>query len=310
MHCYGLTETTVSSTFFRLDPTDPVIDWPNLPIGSPLPSADLRVLDHRLRPVPVGGIGELYIGGVGVGRGYLGQPGLTAQRFLADPDPARRAQRLYRTGDLVRQRADGNLEFISRVDRQVKIRGFRVEPLEIESVLSRHPGVAETVVSVHEPAPGDRRLIAYVVPGPDGMPAVAELRRYLDGELPAYLVPSAFVELDAIPLTSNGKVDRDRLPVPDGRPADSGRGVPGAGVAGPAHAGRHRVRGRRRRARSASPTTSSRSVVTPSWRSRSSPGPGRPACGCPRRTSSPTRRSPPWPRWPAPDPWSMPSRPT
>src|SRR6266545_1840743 len=223
MNCYGLTETTVTSTFFRLDPTDPVIDWPNLPIGSPLPSADLRVLDHRLRPVPVGGTGELYIGGVGVGRGYLGQPGLTAHRFLADPDPARPGQRLYRTGDLIRQRVDGNLEFISRVDRQVKIRGFRVEPLEIESVLSRHPGVAETVVSMHEPVPGDRRLIAYVVPGPDGMPAVAELRRYLDGELPAYLVPSAFVELAAIPLTSNGKVDRDRLPAPeDGRPTLGG----------------------------------------------------------------------------------------
>jgi amino acid adenylation domain-containing protein/non-ribosomal peptide synthase protein (TIGR01720 family) len=220
MNCYGLTETTVTSTFFRLDPTDPVTDWPNLPIGSPLPSADLRVLDHRLRPVPVGGTGELYIGGVGVGRGYLGQPGLTAHRFIADPDPARPGQRLYRTGDVIRQRVDGNLEFVSRVDRQVKIRGFRVEPLEIESVLSRHPGVAETVVSVHEPAPGDRRLIAYVVPGPDGMPAVAELRRYLDGELPAYLVPSAFVELGAIPLTSNGKVDRDRLPAPeDARPA-------------------------------------------------------------------------------------------
>jgi amino acid adenylation domain-containing protein/non-ribosomal peptide synthase protein (TIGR01720 family) len=222
MNCYGLTETTVTSTFFRLDPTDPVTDWPNLPIGSPLPSADLRVLDQRLRPVPVGGTGELYLGGVGVGRGYLGQSGLTAHRFIADPDPARPGQRLYRTGDLIRLRSDGNLEFVSRVDRQVKIRGFRVEPLEIESVLSRHPGVAETVVSVHEPAPGDRRLIAYVVPGPDGMPVPAELRRYLESELPAYLVPSAFIELAAIPLTTNGKVDRDRLPAPeDGRPAVS-----------------------------------------------------------------------------------------
>ncbi|WLS48455.1 amino acid adenylation domain-containing protein [Micromonospora profundi] len=219
MNCYGLTETTVTSTFFRLDPAGPVVDWPNLPIGTPLPSADLRVLDHRLRPVPLGGTGELYIGGVSVGRGYVGQPGLTAHRFVADPDPARPGRRLYRTGDLIRRRVDGNLEFVARVDRQVKIRGFRVEPLEIESVLSRHPGVAETVVSVHEPAPGDRRLIAYVVPGPDGMPDLGELRRYLDGELPAYLVPAAFVQLDAIPLTANGKVDRDRLPAPDeGRP--------------------------------------------------------------------------------------------
>lgn len=220
MNCYGLTETTVTSTFFRVDPAGPAVDWPNLPIGTPLPSADLRLLDHRLRPVPLGGTGELYIGGVSVGRGYLGRPGLTACRFVADPDPARPGRRLYRTGDLIRRRADGNLEFVARVDRQVRIRGFRVEPLEIESVLSRHPGVAETVVSVHEPAPGDRRLVAYVVPGPDGMPAVGELRRHLDGELPAYLVPAAFVELDAIPLTANGKVDRDRLPAPDdGRPA-------------------------------------------------------------------------------------------
>ncbi|MFC0527598.1 amino acid adenylation domain-containing protein [Phytohabitans kaempferiae] len=218
-HVYGLTETTVSSTFFRLDPADPVTDWPNLPIGTPLPSADLRVLDRRLRPVPVGATGELYIGGVSLARGYLARPGLTAQRFVADPEPARPGQRLYRTGDLVRQRADGNLEFIGRVDTQIKIRGFRVEPMEIESVLSRHPQVAESVVAVHEPAPGDRRLVAYVVPGPrpDGAePLPAELRQYLERELPAYLVPAAFVELDALPLTPNGKVDRRRLPAPDG----------------------------------------------------------------------------------------------
>jgi amino acid adenylation domain-containing protein len=132
MHVYGLTETTVSSTFFRLDPLDPVHDWPNLPVGTALPSADLRILDNWLRPVPKGGTGELYIGGISLARGYLGRPGLTAHRFIADPDPARTGQRLYRTGDLVRQRADGNLEFISRVDTQIKIRGFRVEPTEIE----------------------------------------------------------------------------------------------------------------------------------------------------------------------------------
>jgi amino acid adenylation domain-containing protein/non-ribosomal peptide synthase protein (TIGR01720 family) len=214
MNCYGLTETTVTSTFFRLDPAEPETGWPNLPIGTPLPSSDLRVLDRHLRPVPAGGTGELYIGGSSVGRGYLGRPGLTAHRFVADPDPARPGQRLYRTGDLIRQRADGDLEFISRVDLQVKIRGFRVEPMEVESVLIRHPQVAGAVVSVHEPAPGDRRLVAYVVPGPAGDPGVAELRRFLDGELPAHLVPSAFVTLDALPLTSNGKVDRDRLPAP------------------------------------------------------------------------------------------------
>lgn len=216
MHVYGLTETTVSSTFFRLDPADPARDWPNLPIGIPLPSADLRILDGQLRPMPAGGIAELYIGGVSVARGYLGRAGLTAQRFTADPDPARPGQRLYRTGDLVRQRPDGNLEFISRADTQIKIRGFRVEPLEIESALSKHAQVAESVVALHEPAPGDRRLVAYVVPRAGGMPRTAELRQFLERELPAYMVPSAFVELVALPLSPNGKVDRDRLPAPDG----------------------------------------------------------------------------------------------
>ena len=216
MHVYGLTETTVSSTFFRLDPADPVTEWPNLPIGTPLPSADLHILDRRLRPVPLGATGELYIGGISLARGYLDRPALTAQRFVADAGPDRPpGQRLYRTGDLVRQRADGNLEFLSRVDTQIKIRGFRVEPTEIESMLSRHPDVAESVVTAFEPVPGDRRLVAYVVARPDSTLRVAELRGFLEGELPAYMIPSAFVRLDAVPLTANGKVDHNRLPAPD-----------------------------------------------------------------------------------------------
>ncbi|MET7312325.1 amino acid adenylation domain-containing protein [Streptomyces sp. NPDC005571] len=220
MHVYGLTETTVSSTFFRLDPADPVREWPNLPIGTALPSAHLRILDRRLRPVPVGATGELYIGGISVARGYLGRPGLTAQRFVADP--VRPGQRLYRTGDLIRQRPDGNLEFISRVDTQIKIRGFRVEPTEIESALGRHPQIIESVVTLHEPAPGDRRLVAYLVPGPQGMPSTDELRRFLERELPAYMVPSAFVGLDALPLSPNGKVDHKRLPPLDGLMQETG----------------------------------------------------------------------------------------
>jgi amino acid adenylation domain-containing protein/non-ribosomal peptide synthase protein (TIGR01720 family) len=222
MHVYGLTETTVSSTFFLLDPADPVADWPNLPIGTPLPSADLRVLDHRLRRVPAGAIGELYIGGVGMARGYLGRPGLTAQRFVANPEPAWPGRRLYRTGDLVRQRPDGNLEFISRVDTQIRIRGFRVEPTEIESALDRHPLVAESVVTLHEPSPGDRRLVAYVVPRPQAALTSSDLRQQLEQQLPGYMVPSVFVELDALPLNQNGKVDRDRLPAPDGDRLDLG----------------------------------------------------------------------------------------
>ncbi|MET8336074.1 amino acid adenylation domain-containing protein [Streptosporangium canum] len=214
MHVYGLTETTVSSTFYRLDPADPDYDWPNLPIGTPIPSAELHLLDSRLRPVPPGGVGELYIGGVSVARGYLGRPGLTAMRFVADP--ARPGRRLYRTGDLIRQRADGSLEFISRVDTQIKIRGFRVEPLEIESMLSEHPGLAAAVVTVHEPTPGDRRLVAYIVRRPEPAVSHAELRRFLEQTLPPYMVPSVFIDIDELPLNHNGKVDRAKLPAPDG----------------------------------------------------------------------------------------------
>ncbi|WP_051723653.1 non-ribosomal peptide synthetase [Micromonospora chokoriensis] len=227
LHVYGLTEATCSSTFFRLDPADPEQDWPNLPIGTPIPSADLRVLDSRLRPAPRGGTGELYVAGVSLARGYLDRPGLTAQRFVADPDPAHPGQRLYRTGDLVRERADGNLEFIARVDTQIHIRGFRVEPTEIESALSRHPAVTESVVAMHEPVAGDRRLVAYVVPHPGQNADVRELRLFLEAQLPPYMVPSSFVELDALPLSANGKIDRDRLPAPAQRPT----GEPSAGAA-------------------------------------------------------------------------------
>ncbi|MFD8807983.1 amino acid adenylation domain-containing protein [Streptomyces sp. NPDC059597] len=222
MHVYGLTETTVSSTFFRVDPVDQSRDWPNLPIGTPLPSADLRILDHRLRPVPVGSIGDLYIGGISLARGYYGRPGLTAARFVADPDPAHPGARLYRTGDLVRQRPDGNLEFVSRADTQVKIRGFRVEPAEIEANLSLHPEIAESVVVVHEPEPGDKRLVAYIVPRTSPAPAASVLREFLEKELPPYMVPATFVELPALPLTPNGKVDHAKLPAPtDERPAEA-----------------------------------------------------------------------------------------
>lgn len=222
MHVYGVTETTVSSTFFRLDPVDQSRDWPNLPIGTPLPSADLRILDSRLRPVPVGGIGDLYIGGVSLARGYHGRPGLTAQRFVADPDPGHPGGRLYRTGDLVRRRPDGNLEFVSRADTQIKIRGFRVEPAEIEANLSLHPEITESVVVVHEPEPGDKRLVAYIVPRTSPAPATGVLREFLEKELPPYMVPAAFVELDALPLTPNGKIDHAALPAPiAGRSAES-----------------------------------------------------------------------------------------
>ncbi|MFY1652861.1 non-ribosomal peptide synthetase [Solwaraspora sp. WMMB762] len=219
MHVYGITETTVSSTFFRLPAKASEADLQFLPIGTALPFADLRILDAELRPVPVGAVGELYIGGMSVGRGYLGRPGLTAERFIADPDPAHPGGRLYRSGDLVRQRMDGNLEFRSRVDTQIKIRGLRVEPTEIESAMCRHPQVAQAVATVHERAADDRRLVGYVVAQGRIRLSVADLRRFLGRELPPYLVPSVFVQLEQIPVTTNGKIDHDRLPPPgDERP--------------------------------------------------------------------------------------------
>jgi non-ribosomal peptide synthetase component F len=219
LNVYGITETTVSSTFFRLRADAPAEDLDHLPIGTALPSASLRVLDAELRPVPAGAVGELYISGVSVARGYLGRPGLTAERFVADPDPARPGTRAYRTGDLVRRRPDGNLEFLSRADDQIKVRGFRIEPAEIEATIVRHPQVAQAVVAVVQPAPGDRRLVAYLVPQPRTRLNLIDIRRFLVRELPPQFVPSAFVPLDRLPLSPNGKVDRERLPAPsDERP--------------------------------------------------------------------------------------------
>jgi amino acid adenylation domain-containing protein len=219
MHVYGITETTVSSTFFRLAPDSPGADRQHLPIGTALPSARLRILDSEFRPVPAGAVGELYIGGNSLARGYLGRPGMTAERFVADPDPAHPGERAYRTGDLVRRRVDGNLEFLSRADAQIKIRGFRVEPTEIESAICRHPQIAEAAVTVRETAPDDRRLIAYLVPQARTRPNITDMRRFLAREIPHYLVPAAFVTIDKLPLTPNGKVDFDRLPEPpDERP--------------------------------------------------------------------------------------------
>jgi amino acid adenylation domain-containing protein len=220
MNVYGVTEATCSSTFFRL-PAGVGVDGDvrHLPIGTALPSVGLRVLDEGLVPVPAGGVGELYLAGVGVARGYAGRPGLTAERFVADPDPGRAGLRLYRTGDLVRERGDGNLEFVSRADAQVKIRGFRIEPAEVESALCRHPQVAQAVVVAWEAGAGDRRLVGYVVAPPRTRPNMTDVRRFLAGELPDYLVPSVLVRLESVPVTANGKVDYGRLPEPgDERP--------------------------------------------------------------------------------------------
>ncbi|MFE1430759.1 amino acid adenylation domain-containing protein, partial [Streptomyces fungicidicus] len=217
VNMYGITETTVHVTQRVLDSAVADRHTSSL-IGEALPDLRTYVLDDRLRLLPPGVPGELYVAGAGLARGYLGRPGLTAGRFVPDPFGAPGA-RMYRTGDVVRLRTDGELEFVGRADDQVKIRGFRIEPGEIGSALGRHPAVAHSAVVLREDRPGDRRLVAYVVPGEPAGSApqryVAALRDYAVGVLPEYMVPAAFVLLDALPLTPNGKLDRDALPAPD-----------------------------------------------------------------------------------------------
>ncbi|MGK3987805.1 amino acid adenylation domain-containing protein [Sorangium sp. So ce136] len=208
-NAYGPTETTVAATIGEIGPDDPVVH-----LGRPIANTRAYVLDPHLEPAPTGVAGELYIGGVQLARGYLGQPALTAERFLPDPHAPEPGARMYRTGDLARVREDGLVEFLGRADHQVKIRGFRVELGEVEAALSSHASVRACVVVAREDEPGgatEKRLVAYVVPG-DGECLPGALREHLRARLPEHMVPSAFVVLAALPLSPHGKVDRGALP--------------------------------------------------------------------------------------------------
>jgi amino acid adenylation domain-containing protein/non-ribosomal peptide synthase protein (TIGR01720 family) len=224
---YGPTETTVGVLTYPVnelmrDKSDTVS------LGRAIANTQVYILDHYLQPVPIEVVGELHIGGDSVARGYLNQPQLTTEKFITiehlggqDAQPIR----VYKTGDLARYLPDGNIEFLGRIDHQVKIRGFRIELGEVESVLSQHPAIRETVVLAREDEPGNKRLVAYIVPSQESA-LISELRDFLKEKLPEYMVPSAFVTLKALPLTPNGKVDRQALPAPDSvRPELEGRFV-------------------------------------------------------------------------------------
>ena len=211
---YGPTETTVGSLMFRVGERAIDPSCATVPIGRPIANTDIYILDRGGRPVPVGIPGELYIGGAGLARGYLARPAETAERFVPHPFAGDSARRLYRTGDIARYHPDGDVEFLGRSDDQLKIRGFRIEPREVQAALSRHPDVREAVVVASDGGAGEKRLIAYLVPAGETGPSRDELRRFLFEVLPDYMIPSAFVTLEVLPLTRNGKVDRAALPVP------------------------------------------------------------------------------------------------
>ena len=212
---YGPTEASIDATYFTCERNS---DRTLVPIGRPIANTVSYILDRHLNPLPVGIAGELYIGGAGLGRGYLHRPELTAKAFVSDPFSVQSGARLYKTGDLARYLEDGNIDYLGRIDNQLKLRGFRIELGEIEEVIKQDPEVSEAVVLVREDEPGDRRLVAYVVSNRDALESEgleADLKSLLIKQLPEYMRPSAFIFLDALPLTPNGKIDRSALPRPD-----------------------------------------------------------------------------------------------
>ena len=212
VNMYGITETTVHVTYRLISIAD--LAHRGSPIGEPIGDLEIFLLDAYQQPVPFGVAGEIYVGGAGVSRGYLNRPELTDERFVAHPFSSDPNARLYRSGDLARSSPDGGIEYLGRIDHQVQIRGFRVELGEIESVLKSHPQVRDALVS-YEQSTGSGRLLAYLIPTLDEIPDATELRGYLKSRLPEYMLPAAFLAVTAFPLTPNGKIDTQALPLPD-----------------------------------------------------------------------------------------------
>ncbi len=213
---YGPTECTVDASCWACAREH---QRQRVPIGQPIANMQFYLLDEQFLPVPAGCPGELFIGGTGVARGYLNRPDLTAERFLPNPFNNEPGTRLYRTGDRAKYHAEGILEYLGRLDQQVKLRGYRIEPGEIETALGRHPAVQETIVLLREDTAGNQRLVAYIVPTSGQQPHPTELQRFLQPNLPQYMVPSMYLFLDFLPQTVNGKVDRHALPSPSGLPS-------------------------------------------------------------------------------------------
>jgi thioesterase domain-containing protein/acyl carrier protein len=210
VNCYGPTEATVMACAYQVGPNRPAT---SVPIGTPISNSRVYIL-NSLQPAGVGERGELFIGGAGLGRGYHNRPDLTAERFIPDPYGPEPGARLYRTGDAARYLNTGLIQFLGRIDDQVKVSGFRIEPGEIETVLCRHPAVTSALVLAREDTPGDKHLVAYVVANDQPQPTPDELRSFLREQVPEYMVPSAVMMLDALPLTAHGKVDQSALPAP------------------------------------------------------------------------------------------------
>jgi amino acid adenylation domain-containing protein len=211
-HSYGPTETSIAVTEW----TCSALSGSSIaPIGRPLGNTQIYLLDAALQPVPVGVAGELYIGGEGVGRGYLHRPELTAERFIPDPFSRKSGQRLYRTGDLARYLPDGNIEFLGRVDQQVKLRGYRIELGEIDAALLEHQAVNDCIAVICTQSSGEQMLVAYIVPEEKDAFPVSDVRRHLKEQLPEYMVPKVLMTIDKLPLNVNGKVDRRQLPSPE-----------------------------------------------------------------------------------------------